>query len=162
MADTAKSSSGLHIHAAPFVPGSCSKADLKSNNGPAASKPGSTANGNATQAKGPVGNAAAQVSAPDKPAEERTAAAAAPAGSSKGSGGGAKGSKGGGKQGGSGGGASKLAAAASAAPFVPSTTKPGELLLPSILFCAHPCIYACCVTASAFASCKDFMAAHCS
>ena len=121
MADTAKLSSGLHVHAAPFVPGTNSKADVKSS--PAPAPPKAAANGSAANTKGP----AAPVQTPDKAAEDKPTPAPGSS-SNKGSGGGTKGGKGGGKQGPNApGSASKLAAAASAAPFVPGVPKPGVL-----------------------------------
>lgn len=123
MADTAKLTSGLHVHAAPFVPGTAPNADVKAGPAAAASK----ANGSAASTKG----AAAPVQTPDKSGEDKPGPAqgGSSGGSNKGSGGGSKGGKGGGKQGANApGSASKLvASAASAAPFVPSsgTAKPG-------------------------------------
>lgn len=129
MADTAKLSSGLHVHAAPFVPGSVSSVDLKAGSPAAAAAPKAgtaAANGSAAASNkgGAAGNASAQLQTPEKAGERP---ASAPSSNSKGSGGGSKGGKGGGKQGiNTTGSASKLAAAASAAPFVPSTTSSGD------------------------------------
>lgn len=131
MADTAKSSAGLHVNAAPFVPGSASKGDLKASNAaaPAAATPAkatpapaaATANGTPGAKQSPAGNGM-PAQTPEKAADEKPS----PGPNSKGPGGGGKGSKGGAKQGASTpGSSSKLAAAASAAPFVPSTTRPG-------------------------------------
>lgn len=141
MADTAKPSSGLHVHAAPFVPGTSSKPDLKASSTPAAAPlkaapvPAAAANGSAASSKGGLaGGASAQLQTPEKAGERP---ASTPGSNSKGSGGGSKGSKGGGKQGPTGpSSASKLAAAASAAPFVPSSGAAG-------MWCQPHCAVGC-------------------